>query len=72
MPESLFNKACNFIQKETLVQVYSCEFRDISKNTSRLLLYKGNLKITCTLDFLHKRKDGIASNTLQDCVTLVQ
>ena len=35
--ESLFfNKveACNFIKKETLAQVFSCEFREISKNTS--------------------------------------
>ena len=24
---------CNFIKKETLVQVFSCEFREISKNT---------------------------------------
>ena len=28
MPE-----ACNFIQKETLAQVFSCEFCEISKNT---------------------------------------
>ena len=32
-----FNKvvglACNFIKKETLVQVFSCEFWEISKNT---------------------------------------
>ena len=26
-------KACNFIKKETLAQVFSCEFCDISKNT---------------------------------------
>ena len=36
-PESLFNKnagaACNFIKKETLAQVFSCEFCEISKNT---------------------------------------
>ena len=31
MPESLF--LCNFIKKETLVQVFFCEFREISKNT---------------------------------------
>ena len=36
VPESLFwNKvaACNFIKKETLTQVFSCEFCQISKNT---------------------------------------
>ena len=27
------HKACNFIKKETLAQVFSCEFCEISKNT---------------------------------------
>ena len=26
-------QACNFIEKETLAQVFSCEFCEISKNT---------------------------------------
>ena len=26
-------QACNFIKKETLAQVFSCEFCEISKNT---------------------------------------
>ena len=30
----LHEEACNFIKKETLAQVFSCEFCDISKNTS--------------------------------------
>ena len=30
---SLRPKACNFIKKETLAQVFSCEFYEISKNT---------------------------------------
>ena len=30
---SFFAEACNFIKKETLAQVFSCEFCDISKNT---------------------------------------
>ena len=38
MPKTLLKKrlwpqACNFIKKETLVQVFSCEFCEISKNT---------------------------------------
>ena len=38
MPESFFLlnlqvPACNFIKKETLAQVFSCEFCEISKNT---------------------------------------
>ena len=28
-----FNKASNFIKKESLAQVFSCEFREISNNT---------------------------------------
>ena len=28
-----FNKVFNFIKKETLAQVYSCEFCEISKST---------------------------------------
>ena len=28
------SQACNFIKKETLAQVFSCEFCEISKNTS--------------------------------------
>ena len=27
------HQACNFIKKETLAQVFSCEFCEISKNT---------------------------------------
>ena len=29
----LQSQACNFIKKETLAQVFSCEFCEISKNT---------------------------------------
>ena len=28
-----YAKACNFVKKETLAQVFSCEFCEISKNT---------------------------------------
>ena len=30
---SVKKAACNFIKKETLAQVFSCEFSEISKNT---------------------------------------
>ena len=33
MCQSLSGAACNFIKKETLAQVFSCEFCEISKNT---------------------------------------
>ena len=37
--KSTKSEVCNFIKKETLAQVLSCEFCEISKNTSgRLLL----------------------------------
>ena len=32
-PEPVKGAACNFIKKETLAQVFSCEFCEISKNT---------------------------------------
>ena len=35
----LMAEACNFIQEETLAQVFSCEFCEISKNT----FFKGTL-----------------------------
>ena len=34
---------CNFIKKETLVQVFSCEFCKISKNT----LFTEHLRLSC-------------------------
>ena len=35
VPERLFSEAevCNFIKKETLAQVFSCEFGKIAKNS---------------------------------------
>ena len=35
MPESLFKKSCRFqsLKTETLAQVFSCEFCEVSKNT---------------------------------------
>ena len=32
MPESLLPDACNFIKKETLTQVFSCEFCETFEN----------------------------------------
>ena len=31
--KKVFCRPCNFIKKETLAQVFSCEYREISKNT---------------------------------------
>ena len=32
LQEKVFPQACNFIKKETMAQVFSCEFCEISKN----------------------------------------
>ena len=44
VPESFLHKVtgCNFIKKETLAQVFSCEFCEISKNT---LFYRTHLVV---------------------------
>ena len=45
-------QACNFIQKETLAQVFFCEFCEISKNTTgQLLLYFVFLKHPCIVSW---------------------
>ena len=36
--------ACNFIKKDTLAQVFSCEFCEISKNT----FFTEHLRVTAT------------------------
>ena len=55
----LMAEACNFIQEETLAQVFSCEFCEISKNTFfteyvwATVFKDGNLKLSevATRDF---------------------
>ena len=47
--ETLQAETCNFIKKETLTQVFSCEFCEISKNTSS---YRTNLVAT-SVDLRH-------------------
>ena len=44
-----FNKvrACNFIKKEALAQVFSCEFCEISKNTFFTEHLWANASVTC-------------------------
>ena len=63
MPESLFNNkvadlTCNFIKRETLAQVFSCEFCEISENTfsyrtslvaASVTLTQQTLKVVSTL-----------------------
>ena len=46
MPDLFFNKvAGNFIKKEALAQVFSCEFSEISKNT----FFKEHLRTTASI-----------------------
>ena len=51
----LFNKACNFIKKETLAQVFSCEFCEIFKNTflHRTPLVAASVCVICTILDIH-------------------
>ena len=49
-------QACNFIKKETLAQVFSCEFCEISKNTfftEHLLATASSLSNENTQDEIH-------------------
>ena len=60
-------QACNFIKKETLAQVFSCEFCEISKNTFSyrtppVAAFKGNVQKTFCIT-LHSRLNKIY-NTL--------
>ena len=62
--------ACNFIKKETLAQVFSCEFCEISKNTFFftehlwwLLLVMSTLsQVFPTLDFLQNHRTVFGCN----------
>ena len=44
-------EACNFVKKETLAQVFSCEFCKISKNT----LFTEHLRTTASNFINHKK-----------------
>ena len=51
-----FNKvagaACNFIKKESLAQVFSCEFCEISKNTFLTEHFWATASFNIKLDFM--------------------
>ena len=49
---SFSNKACNFIKKETLAQVFPCEFCKISKNT---FSYKASSAAASFFNYIKKR-----------------
>ena len=70
VPESPFfsRKACNFIKKETLAQVFSCEFCEISKNkffTEHLFK-----RISCLVFFHAVQKSGHPA--IKRCITNVE
>ena len=48
IPPMLQSAACNFIKKETLTQVFSCEFCEISKNT----FFTEHLRKTASIQFI--------------------
>ena len=77
-----FITACNFIKKEILVQVFSCEFREISKNnfftehlwtTASASWWKARKRKRCwVINKSHKKKIKIAAsidlvNTVKLC-----
>ena len=47
-------KACNFIKKETLAQVLSCEFCEISKN----IFFTENIRVTASPYFQSKQEES--------------
>ena len=54
--QTLFFKACNVIKKQTLVQVFSCEFCQISKNaffTEHLWVTASEISVSFWLDAIH-------------------
>ena len=56
------SKACNFIKKETLAQVFSCEFCEISKNT----FFKEHLWATASVYQKTDQSEGIMIHLLND------
>ena len=56
----LFNdrpKSCNFIKKETMAQMFSCEFCKISRNK---LFYRAHIWVTVFgLSFVNPRKKSV-------------
>ena len=56
--QSLFlvaDQVCNFIKKETLAQVFSCEFSEIFKNTSGACFWSS---ITDVREFFKDASEG--------------
>ena len=49
---SFFNKACNFIERETLAQVFPCEFCKISKST---FCYRAPSVAASVFNYIKKR-----------------
>ena len=70
--DMFLTEACNFIKKETLAQVFSCEFCEISKNTffDRIPLVAASvdlsvipeIKVSCYMLYMLYIRDDIPSN----------
>ena len=56
----LFLQACNFVKKETLAQVFSCEFCEISKNTFFTEHLRWLLLIILCMIFGHQMKFNVS------------
>ena len=84
VPDYLFNKvaglrpqACNFIKKEALAQVFSCEFCKIVQNTffTEHILATASAHVMCTcneltiISYFGKCEYDYCFNMLQECDT---
>ena len=56
-------QACNFIKKETLTQMFSCEFREISKNTN---FYRTPLVVASVCRILSNVNDETFAKVVND------
>ena len=69
IPQNSQESTCNFIKKETLAQVFSCEFSEITKNTffhrTRLVAASVVTKFSLTLNKLGFLKNFLTEFLLQ-------
>ena len=69
-------QACNFIKKESLVQVLSCEFSEISKNTFFTEHLQETASFTCNLYLFHhndsSKLTSFVLNVALDCTVFCQ
>ena len=63
-------QTCNFIDKETLAQVFSCEFFKISKNTFFIGHLKATASVTTNSKAIMKVNSKDKLNSSYNCILL--